>query len=73
MNAALQGILYDDGQIKKNMIQNSNFIITLGSSEKIDTGETYFVSHLKDIDVLVTNISPEEEILQPYKKQVTVL
>ncbi|MBO9584010.1 MAG: DeoR/GlpR transcriptional regulator [Flavobacterium sp.] len=70
----LTGILYDDSLIKKSMIQNSNFIIALGSSEKIDTAETYFVSHLKDIDVLVTNISPDEEILKVYKNTgVTIL
>lgn len=70
----LTGILYDDSQIKKNMIQNSDFIIALSSSEKIDTAETYFVSNISDIDVLVTNISPDEEILKRYKeKGLTVL
>lgn len=70
----LTGILYDDSQIKKNMIQNSDFIIALSSSEKIDTAETYFVSSIKDIDVLVTNIAPDDEILKPYKqKGLTVL
>ncbi len=66
--------LYDDSQIKKNMIQNSNFIIALSSSEKIDTAEPYFVSQLKDIDVLVSNISPDDEIIKNYKnKGLTVL
>lgn len=68
------GILYDDSQIKKNMIQNSNFVIALGSAEKIDTAESYFVCPLRDINVLVTNISPDDEIFQAYKKSgVTIV
>jgi DeoR/GlpR family transcriptional regulator of sugar metabolism len=58
----------DDSQIKKNMIQNSNFVIALGSAEKVDTAESYFICPLKDINVLVTNISPDDETLQTYKK-----
>lgn len=61
------GILYDDSQIKKNMIQNANFIIALGSIEKIGTAESYFVCPIKDINVLVTNIPPEDETLKVYK------
>lgn len=61
------GILYDDSQIKKNMIQNSDFIIALSSIEKVGTAESYFVCPLKDINVLVTNISPEDETLKVYK------
>jgi DeoR/GlpR family transcriptional regulator of sugar metabolism len=62
------GILHDDSQIKRNMIQNSNFIIALSSIEKVGTAESYFVCPIKDINVLVTNISPEEESLKAYKK-----
>lgn len=61
------GILYDDSQIKKNMIQNSDFIIALSSIEKVGTAESYFVCPLKDINVLVTNINPEDEVLKVYK------
>lgn len=66
--------LYDDSMIKKNMVQNSNFIIALSSVEKIETAESYFVCPLKDINVLVTNISPEDETLKVYKNTgLTVL
>ncbi len=63
----ITGIIYDDSQIKKNMIQNSNSVIALSSIEKIGTAEAYFVCPIKDINILVTNISPEDEPLKPYK------
>ncbi|OUL62955.1 DeoR/GlpR family DNA-binding transcription regulator [Flavobacterium sp. AJR] len=63
----ITGIMYDDSQIKKNMIQNSNFIIALSSIEKVGTAEAYFVCPIKDINVLVTNNDPEDELLKPYK------
>jgi len=62
------GVLYDDSQIKRNMIQNSNFVIALSSIEKIGTAESYLVCPLKDINVLVTNINPENEVLKAYKE-----
>lgn len=49
------------------MIQNSNFVIALSSIEKVETAESYFVCPIKDINVLVTNVSPEDEILKTYK------
>ncbi|MEA9413970.1 DeoR/GlpR family DNA-binding transcription regulator [Flavobacterium sp. PL02] len=63
----ITGIMYDDSQIKKNMIQNSNFVIALSSIEKVGTAEAYFVCPIKDINVLVTNNDPEDELLKPYK------
>ena len=63
----ITGILYDDSMLKKNMIQNSNFVIALSSIEKVGTAESYFVCPIKDINVLVTNVSPEEESLKAYK------
>lgn len=61
------GVLHDDSQIKRNMIQHSDFVIALGSIEKVGTAESYFVCPIKDIDVLVTNIDPKDEILKPYQ------
>ncbi|KIA97154.1 DeoR faimly transcriptional regulator [Flavobacterium sp. KMS] len=63
----ITGIMYDDSQIKKNMIQNSNFVIALSSIEKVGTAEAYFVCPIKDINVLVTNNDPEDKLLKPYK------
>lgn len=63
----ITGIMYDDSQIKKNMIQNSNFVIALSSIEKVGTAEAYFVCPIKNINVLVTNNDPEDELLKPYK------
>ncbi|MCV9930144.1 DeoR/GlpR family DNA-binding transcription regulator [Flavobacterium sp. LS1R49] len=67
------GIIHDDSQVKKNMIQNSNFIIALSSIEKVGTAEAYFVCPIKDINILVTNISPEDEALKPYKSAGVII
>ncbi|MCV9933187.1 DeoR/GlpR family DNA-binding transcription regulator [Flavobacterium sp. LS1R47] len=64
----ITGIIYDDSQIKKNMIQNSNTVIALSSIEKIGTAEAYFVCPIKDINILVTNTSPDDEVLKAYKE-----
>lgn len=70
----ITGVFYEDSQIKQNMIQNSNFVIGISSVEKVETAESYFVCPIKDIDVLVTNISPEDEIFKVYKNAgITIL
>ncbi|MFW0738136.1 DeoR/GlpR family DNA-binding transcription regulator [Flavobacterium sp.] len=67
------GVLYDDSQIKRNMIQHSDFVIALGSIEKVGTAEAYSVCPIKDINVLVTNIAPEDESLKPYQNAGVIL
>lgn len=63
----LTGVIHEDSQIKRTMIQNSNYVIALSSIEKVGTAESYFIGPIKDINVLVTNINPDDEVLKAYR------
>ena len=56
-------------EIKRTMIESSKKIVALSISEKINTSEQLKVCDADEIDVLVTELTPDAEILQPYVKK----
>jgi DeoR/GlpR family transcriptional regulator of sugar metabolism len=58
---------WDIVQVKRAMIENSKKVVALSISEKINTFEQLKICELDDIDILVTELDPEAERLQPYK------
>jgi DeoR/GlpR family transcriptional regulator of sugar metabolism len=61
-------------EVKKAMIQSANKIISLAISEKLNSIQRLQVCKLAEVDVLITELSPEDPLLQPYKsKGVTIL
>jgi DeoR/GlpR family transcriptional regulator of sugar metabolism len=64
-----QGITDNDWevvQLKKAMIQSSKKVVCLSIAEKINTIQPIKVCALEDIDVVVTELSPEDPIMRPY-------
>lgn len=59
---------WDIVQVKKAMIESSEKVISLSIAEKLNTSQRIKVCDLKDIDVLVTELDPTNELLLDYKK-----
>ncbi|MEO6538304.1 MAG: DeoR/GlpR family DNA-binding transcription regulator [Ferruginibacter sp.] len=61
-------------QVKKAMIESSVKVVSLTIAEKINTRQRIQVCDLQAIDVLVTELPTDAELLQPYiKKGLIVL
>ena len=58
---------WDVVQLKKAMIQSSQKLICLTISEKINSKQPLQVCPAKAIHTLITELSPEDPILQPYR------
>ncbi len=61
-------------QIKKAMIQASRKVVCLTISEKINSRQPFQICESKRIDILITELSPDDLLLKPYKDAgITVL
>jgi len=54
-------------QLKKEMITASSKVVCMTISEKLDTFQPFQVSELKQIDILITELDPDDSKLKPYK------
>lgn len=57
---------WDVVQVKKAMIESSKKVVCLTISEKINSFQPIQVCRLDKIDMLITELSPEDPLLQPY-------
>ena len=65
---------WDIVQVKKAMIESSKQLVCLTISEKINSRQPIQICDLKKIDILITEISPEDAVLVPYLNAgITVL
>jgi DeoR/GlpR family transcriptional regulator of sugar metabolism len=61
-------------QVKKAMVQASQKTVLLTISEKINTHQRIKICGLSDVDILITELDPTDELLTKYKtKYITVL
>jgi len=61
-------------QLKKAMISSANKLVCLTISEKINTSQPLQVCALGNIDILITELPPDSDLLTPYVKAgITVL
>ena len=61
-------------QIKKAMIDSADKLICLTISEKINSRQPFQICDIKKIDTLITELSPDDPVLEPYKKAgITIL
>jgi DeoR/GlpR family transcriptional regulator of sugar metabolism len=66
---AEQGITDNDWevvQLKKAMIESSKKVVCLSIAEKINSVQPIKVCGLEEIDLLITELSPEDALLKPY-------
>ena len=57
---------WDVVQIKKAMIESSKKVICLSIAEKINSLQPIQVCGIKNIDILITELPPDDPTLQPY-------
>lgn len=60
-------------QIKKAMIKASKKTICIGISEKLNSQQKIKVADLAEIDVLITELDPNDPLLTPYKQQGIII
>ena len=59
---------WDVVQIKKAMIESAQKLVCLTIAEKINSQQPIQVCDLKKIDILITELPPDDPLLQPYIK-----
>lgn len=57
---------YDVVQVKKAMIESAKRVVALSISEKINTSQNIQVCKINELDTLVTELSPDDQLLHPY-------
>lgn len=55
--------------IKKAIIKASNKVVTLTISSKIGSVQPFKVCELESLDILVTDVDPDDKILNPYHQK----
>lgn len=63
----ITSIIYEDAQLNNVMINQAQKTIALSALEKINTVESYYVCPVTDVDVIITETTPDDENLAPYK------
>lgn len=65
---------YEVSIVKKAMIESSDKVVSMFTSDKLDTKMPHVVCELKQLDTIVTDLDPEDARLEEYRKLgVTVL
>jgi DeoR/GlpR family transcriptional regulator of sugar metabolism len=54
-------------QVKKAMMKSSERTVCLTISEKLNTSQRFTVCTANEIDILITELNPNDELLKPYK------
>ncbi len=54
-------------QVKKAMVESASKVVSLAISEKINTAQRLKVCNATDIDILITELDPLDELLAPYR------
>jgi DeoR/GlpR family transcriptional regulator of sugar metabolism len=58
---------WDVVQIKKAMVESSQRLVCLTIAEKINSQQPIQVCNYSNIDTLITELSPDDELLKPYR------
>lgn len=59
---------WDVVQVKKAMIESSAKVVALTISEKINTSQRIHICKAEELDVLISELSPDEKLFDAYKK-----
>ncbi|GGA96452.1 DeoR/GlpR family DNA-binding transcription regulator [Puia dinghuensis] len=56
-------------QVKKAMIESAQKVICLTISEKIDSFQPFHVCPVEELDMLITELPPDDPMLEPYRQK----
>ncbi|HEX4956760.1 MAG TPA: DeoR/GlpR family DNA-binding transcription regulator [Lacibacter sp.] len=59
---------WDVVQVKKAMIESSDKVVALSISEKINTSQRIQICKAEELDVLISELPPDDKLFTPYKK-----
>jgi DeoR/GlpR family transcriptional regulator of sugar metabolism len=60
---------WDVVQVKKAMIQSSKKVVALTIAEKINTHQKLKIEDLDLLDIMITELNPDEKIFEAYKQK----
>jgi len=61
-------------EVKRAMIKSANKTVSLAISKKLNTTQRMVVCKLEEVDILITELQPGDELLKPYQaKGVTII
>jgi len=58
--------IYEDAQINKIMIDHAAKTIALSTLEKINTAESFYICPVTDLDIIITEAEPDNELLKAF-------
>ncbi|HXB06579.1 MAG TPA: DeoR/GlpR family DNA-binding transcription regulator [Puia sp.] len=56
-------------QVKKAMIESARRVICLTISEKMNSFQPFHVCPVEDLDMLITELPPDDPLLEPYRRK----
>ena len=60
---------WDVVQVKRAMIESAQKVVCLSIAEKINTCQPFHVFPAEEIDILITELDPDDPLLEPYRKK----
>jgi len=63
----VSSIDYFECEMKRAMVNCSDRIVALTGHDKIGTAETYKICAIDELDIIITEIDPANEIFEPYR------
>lgn len=60
-------INYEESEVKRSMVEASRQVVAVSMKERINTAEPYFICPSDDIDLIITDASPDESNLRSFK------
>ncbi len=58
---------FDEAEVKRTMLQSANKVVAITTHDKLGTAESFKVCDLKEVDIIITEISNRNECFKPYK------
>lgn len=61
-------------EVKRAMIRSAQKTVSLSISKKLNTVQRMVVCKLEEVDILITELDPDDELLKPYhEKGITII
>lgn len=69
VNEGITDLEWEIIEVKKAMMRAAKKTVSLAISEKLNTVQRLQVCKIDDVDMMITELNPEELLLQPYKEK----
>lgn len=60
-------------EVKRAMIKSANKTVSLAISKKLNTTQRMIVCKLEEVDILITELEPGDELLKPYQAKGVII